>query len=306
MAVKQEAESAAASKKWDVVVFTLGQDAYAINVDRVSEILSWMGCRPVPTEVPSFVGITSIRGVLLPLIDLRTFLRTESPLPLEQSKVMIVEFNKTKLGFLVDRVERIRQVNAGELDASKMRGVSLKWILYVLRKDERNLLFLDYEAIIQEVYPKLEESMSGSDKSGAGFESLGHVEDFHILVADDSSLLRRQICDALHQTGFTSVYPVKDGTEAHSLLLDKNENFDLLVTDVEMPLMDGISLIEAVRNGPQTAEMPIILFSSLMVKHLLDHVQELKVHHVLKPDIHALIDEVVRLYRQKKKRETGK
>lgn len=300
MAVKNEVDNVAANKKWDVVVFTLGQDAYAINVDKVSEILSWMGCRPVPTDVPSFVGITSIRGVLLPLIDLRVFLRTESPLPLEQSKVMIVEFNKSKLGFLVDRVERIRQVNAGELDASKMRGVSLKWILYVLRKDERNMLFLDYEAIIQEVYPKLEESMSGMDKrGGVGFESLGDIEDFHILVADDSSLLRRQICDALRQTGFSSVYPVKDGTEARALLLDKNENFDLLVTDVEMPLMDGISLIEAVRGASQTEEMPIILFSSLMVKHLLDHVEELKVHHVLKPDIHALIEEVVRIYRQK-------
>ena len=199
--------TASGAKKWDVVIFTLGDEAYGINVDRIREILSWRGCRPIPTKIPSFIGITSIRGVLHPLIDLRVFLGTE--------------FNNSKLGFLVDKVERIRQVNSDELDASKMRGVSLKWILYVLRKDERNILFLDYEAIIQEIAPQVEESMNAKNNQNNNYEQLGNVEDFHILVADDSKLLRQQICDAIKETGFSSVYPVKDGAEAKELLLDK-------------------------------------------------------------------------------------
>lgn len=293
---------ASGAKKWDVVIFTLGDEAYGINVDRIREILSWRGCRPVPTKIPSFVGITSIRGTLHPLIDLRVFLGTKDPLPLEQSKIMIVEFNNSKLGFLVDKVERIRQVNSDELDASKMRGVSLKWILYVLRKDERNILFLDYEAIIQEIAPHVEESMNAKNNqaAAANYEEIGNVEDFHILVADDSKLLRQQICDAILETGFSSVYPVKDGMEAKELLIDKKENFDLLVTDVEMPLMDGITLSETLRADSHTAQMPIILFSSLMIKRMLDHLEELNVHHVLKPDIHALIDTIVALYKAKR------
>ncbi|MBQ6910067.1 MAG: response regulator, partial [Synergistaceae bacterium] len=207
----------------------------------------------------------------------------------------------SKLGFLVDKVERIRQVNSDELDASKMRGVSLKWILYVLRKDERNILFLDYEAIIQEIAPQVEESMNAKNNQNNNYEQLGNVEDFHILVADDSKLLRQQICDAIKETGFSSVYPVKDGAEAKELLLDKKENFDLLVTDVEMPLMDGVTLSETLRADKHTENMPIILFSSLMIKRMLDHLEELNVHHVLKPDIHALIDMIVALYREKRR-----
>ncbi|MBQ3626630.1 MAG: chemotaxis protein CheV [Synergistaceae bacterium] len=298
---RDKERTASGAKKWDVVIFTLGDEAYGINVDRIREILSWRGCRPIPTKIPSFIGITSIRGVLHPLIDLRVFLGTKDPLPLEQSKIMIVEFNNSKLGFLVDKVERIRQVNSDELDASKMRGVSLKWILYVLRKDERNILFLDYEAIIQEIAPQVEESMNAKNNQNNNYEQLGNVEDFHILVADDSKLLRQQICDAIKETGFSSVYPVKDGAEAKELLLDKKENFDLLVTDVEMPLMDGVTLSETLRADKHTENMPIILFSSLMIKRMLDHLEELNVHHVLKPDIHALIDMIVALYREKRR-----
>ena len=290
---------AAASKKWEVVVFTLGGDAFAIHVNKVREILRWMGCRPIPGSTPAFVGIATVRGTNIPLIDLRVFLGIESPLPKEQAKVMIVEFNSGKLGFLVDGVERIRQVNADDLDASRMRGVSLKWILYIIKKDERNILFLDYEAIIQEIMPKVAENMLDKGKLSDYLKLLGNVEDFHILVADDSKLLRQQTCDALKQTGFTSVYPVKDGLEARELLLSKGENFDLLVSDIEMPMMDGVTLVENLREDPRTADMKIILFSSIMVKELLERVEQYNIIHVLKPDIYKLIDTVVEIYRQK-------
>ena len=123
----------AASRKWEVVVFTLGKDAFAINVNKTREILRWTGCRPIPTKTPSFVGITTLRDALLPLIDLRIFLGIHSNVPMHLTKVMVVEFNDIKLGFLVDGVERIRQVNAEDLDSSKMRGVSLKWVLYIIK-----------------------------------------------------------------------------------------------------------------------------------------------------------------------------
>ena len=297
---------AAASKKWEVVVFTLGGDAFAIHVNKVREILRWMGCRPIPGSMPAFVGIATIRGTNIPLIDLRVFLNVENPVPLEQAKVMIVEFNSGKLGFLVDGVERIRQVNAEDLDASRMRGVSLKWILYIIKKDERNILFLDYEAIIQETVPKAAENMLDKGKLSDYLKLLGNVEDFHILVADDSQLLRQQTCDALKQTGFSSVYPVKDGAEARDLLLNKGENFDLLVSDIEMPLVDGVTLVESLRAAPRTANMPIILFSSIMVKELLERVEQYNIIHVLKPDIYKLIDTVVDVYKQKYEHHSDK
>ncbi|MBQ6115389.1 MAG: chemotaxis protein CheV [Synergistaceae bacterium] len=291
----------AASKKWEVVVFTLGKDAFAINVNKTREILRWTGCRPIPTKVPAFVGITTLRDVLLPLIDLRIFLGINSTVPMANTKVMVVEFNDIKMGFLVDGVERIRQVNAEDLDSSKMRGVSLKWVLYIIKRDERNILLLDYEAIIQETAPAVAEHMFDKGKLDTFHRQIGHVEDFHILVADDSPLLRQQTCDVLKQSGFTSIYPVKDGVEARKLLLDQGENFDLLVSDIEMPLLDGLSLVETLRNDSRTENMPVILFSSIMVKELLDRAEKLKITHVLKPDVYKLVEAVMRIYHECKK-----
>ena len=105
-----------------------------------------------------------MRGVVLPLLDLRVFLGIESPVPMTQTKVMIVEFNDIRLGFLVDSVERIHQISAGDLDSSKMRGVSGKWVLYVVRRDERNILLLDYEAIIQATAPAVAQNMFDKSK----------------------------------------------------------------------------------------------------------------------------------------------
>ena len=291
----------AASRKWEVVVFTLGIEAFAINVNKTREILRWTGCRPIPTKTPAFVGITTLRDELLPLIDLRIFLGIHSSVPMEQTKVMIVEFNDIKLGFLVDKVERIRQVNAEDLDSSKMRGVSLKWVLYIIKRDERNILLLDYEAIIQETAPAVAEHMFDQSKLSSYQKQLGHVEDFHILVADDSPLLRQQTCDVLKQSGFSSIYPVKDGVEARKLLLDQGENFDLLVSDIEMPLLDGVSLVETLRADSRTENMPVILFSSIMVKDLLERAESLNITHVLKPDVYKLVEAVMRIYRECKK-----
>ena len=293
---------AAASKKWEVVIFTLGNEAFAINVNKTREILRWTGCRPVPTTTPAFVGITTVRETTLPLIDLRIFLGIKSPIPMNQTKVMIVEFNDIKLGFLVDGVERIRQVNADDLDASRMRGVSLKWVLYIVRKDARNILLLDYEAIIQETAPAVAKHMFDQSKLNAFHKIVGHVEDFHILVADDSPLLRQQTCDVLKQSGFSSVYPVKDGMEARDLLLGKGENFDLVISDIEMPMLDGVSLVEDMRKDARTNDMPVILFSSIMVKDVLDRAEQLRIIHVLKPDIYKLVEEVTSLYKEFRKR----
>ena len=99
----------------------------------------------------------------------------------------------------------------------------------------------------------------------------------------------------LKQSGFTSIYPVKDGVEARKLLLDQGENFDLLISDIEMPLLDGLSLVETLRQDERAADL-VILFSSIMVKDLLDRAESLKIIHVLKPDVYKLVEEVMKIY----------
>lgn len=290
--------SLSADNKWEVVVFSLGKDAFAINVNKTREILRWTGCRPVPHTAPAFVGITTVRGMTLPLIDLRLFLGIDSPVPMEQTKVMIVEFNDVRLGFLVDSVERIHRVSADDLDASLSDTCAGPWVLYVMKRDSRNILLLDYEAIVQATAPSVAERMLDEGKLEALHSRVGNAQNFRILVADDSPLLRQQVRDVLTRAGFERVVPVRDGGEAYELLLEKGEAFDLLISDIEMPRMDGLSLMEALRKDPRTQSMPIILFSSIMVRDLLARAESLGADaHILKPDVYGLAESVVAVYK---------
>nr|MBP6333767.1 purine-binding chemotaxis protein CheW [Aminivibrio sp.] len=123
------------TNEWQVVVFFLGDQTFAINVDKTREILRWPGCRTIPESHPSMIGITSVRGEVLPLLDLRKHLAIPGTADLEQSKVIIAEFNEIKLGFVVDAVERIYRINSEELD-STLTGTFLgEYVLYVIKRD---------------------------------------------------------------------------------------------------------------------------------------------------------------------------
>ena len=84
------------TNEWQLVVFVLGEQSFAINVDKTREILRWPGCRAIPDAPVALIGITSVRGEVLPMVDLRVFLGIPPVTPLEQSKVIIAEFNEVK------------------------------------------------------------------------------------------------------------------------------------------------------------------------------------------------------------------
>ena len=94
----------AGTNEWQLVVFVLGDQSFAINVDKTREILRWPGVRSIPDAPVALIGITSVRGEVLPMVDLRIFLGIPPVTPMEQSKVIIAEFNEVKLGFVVDAV----------------------------------------------------------------------------------------------------------------------------------------------------------------------------------------------------------
>ena len=151
----------AGTNEWQLVVFVLGEQTFAINVDKTREILRWPGCRAIPDAPVALIGITSVRGEVLPMVDLRIFLGIQPTTPLEQSKVIIAEFNEVKLGFVVDAVERIYRIKSEDLDASMTGKYLGDWILYVIKRDSRNVLLLDYEAIVQTISPQLVIQHSG-------------------------------------------------------------------------------------------------------------------------------------------------
>ena len=177
-------------------VFTLGDQSFAINVDKTREILRWTGVRPVPQSHAAMLGITTVRGEVIPLIDLRIYLNITPAVPLEQSKVIVTEFNQMKLGFVVDGVERIYRIHSEELDATLTGTFLGENVLYVIKRDERNILLLDYERIVQVVNPQLAgQYQVDSTRMHGAVSDLGDLDQYKILVVEDSPLIRKMIQD---------------------------------------------------------------------------------------------------------------
>lgn len=289
------------TNEWQVVVFFLGDQSFAINVDKTREILRWPGCRVIPDSPRALIGITSVRGEVLPMVDLRVFLGIEPSVDLEQSKVIVAEFNEVKLGFVVDAVERIYRINSEDLDSSLTGKYLGEWILYVIKRDSRNVLLLDYEAIVQTISPQLSmQNKWDSSRAMALMEGIGNPTDYRIIVAEDSPLIRKQIKDALASGGFSNLLLCADGKEAYEAIMQDGAIFDILITDVEMPRLDGLALTRRLKENPATKDLPIIVFSSIMAEDIKVKAASVGARYqITKPEIAELVEYVVQIIREK-------
>lgn len=292
------------TNEWQVVVFLLGEQAFAINVDKTREILRWTGVRPVPQSHPAMLGITTVRGEVIPLIDLRTYLAIDSERERDLDKVIVAEFNKMKLGFVVDGVERIYRISSEEMDSTLSGSFLGDDSLYVIKREGRNILLLDYERIVQVVNPKIAEAYHldpKRDRRNVLPPDLGDPNDYKILVAEDSPLIRKLIQDALGVGGFHNVELVSHGKAAWDRLVDPDERFDLLITDIEMPKMDGLTLTRRLREDDRFATMKIIVYSSIMAEDIRRKAASVGADfQITKPEIGSLVDEVCRLLAEAK------
>ena len=296
------------TNEWQLVVFVLGDQSFAINVDKTREILRWPGCRAIPDAPAALIGITSVRGEVLPMVDLRVFLGIQPVTAIEQSKVIIAEFNEVKLGFVVDAVERIYRIKSEDLD-STMTGKYLgDWILYVIKRDSRNVLLLDYEAIVQTISPQLviQHNAADSAKTRAMLEDVGRPADYRIIVAEDSPLIRKQVEDALTASGFTNLKICPDGKVAYDAIVKAREDCDLLITDVEMPRLDGLTLTRRIKENVETKNIPVIVFSSIMANDIKNKAASVGANYqVTKPEINQLVECVVKVIKEKEEKRVA-
>ena len=288
------------TNEWQVVVFFLGDQSFAINVDKTREILRWPGCRVIPDTPSAMIGITSVRGEVLPMLDLRVFLSIETKTDLEQCKVIIAEFNEVKLGFVVDAVERIYRISSEDLDSSLTGKYLGDWILYVIKRDERNVLLLDYEAIVQTISPQLSLDNKWDPAALQEFtEDIGEPAEYRIIIAEDSPLIRTQIKDSLEAGGFTNLLLCQDGKEAYDYITEQGAHFDVLITDVEMPRMDGLTLTRRVKENDSTKNIPIIVFSSIMAQDIKIKAASVGAkYQITKPEISQLVEYVAKIIRE--------
>ncbi|MCE0492405.1 chemotaxis protein [Vibrio salinus] len=252
---------------------------YGINVAKVREVIQVPETTDYPNAQPHMLGVFSSRDVLTPLVDLAGWLGVKTKEGFDNKFVIVTDFNKMTNGFLIDSISRIHRISWNDVESPSqfLESGEQDCVVAVVRMDGNLIMILDFEKIIADINPELsmEKYDIQKDKSvNLNQKMVSKRNGATIMVVDDSAFIRSLIQDTLSSAGY-NVIVAKDGGEAYEKLIGIAESakeegvktsdlIDALVTDVEMPRMDGMHLVKKLRDSADYAELPIVMFSSLM------------------------------------------
>jgi len=284
----------------EIVTYTVGENLFSINVMKVREIINPFPVTTVPESHHAVEGVVQVRGEILPVINLATALNLKSTKPLDQTKFIISELNQMKVIFRVDEVHRIQRISWEQIDEPASLSMGLEETTSgIVKLDGKIILLLDYEKIVCEI------SGTGYDnKSIAGLEQKTDRAEKVIYIAEDSAMLRQILEETLSSAGYTKMNFFSNGAEALAQIekLAKEqgekmfEHIHLLITDIEMPKMDGHHLTKVVKDSEVMNRLPVIIFSSLITNELFHKGEAVGANaQVSKPDIQELIGLVDKL-----------
>ncbi len=249
----------------EVLEFILDGNSYGINVAKIREIIPYQEVTPVPNAHPSIEGIFMPRDVMITAIDLKNCLQRGQS---EGSGLFIItNFNKLDIAFHVDQVIGIHRVSWGSIIkpgttvSNAEDGISTG----IIKIDGKLIIILDFEKIITDISPETGLKIAEIDALGERQRN-----DVPILIAEDSPLLNKLIVDSLKKAGYHNLIHTENGKEAWDIISDckakgtLDEHVKCLITDIEMPLMDGHRLTRLVKEDDATKDIPVVIFSSLV------------------------------------------
>jgi len=255
---------------------------YGVNVAKVLEIIRMPTVTQLP-EIPhpSVLGAFNLRSRIIPLVDLALWLGKSMCTAKDDTKVIVSEFNRVTSAFMVSGVTRIHRLSWTQVEppGQHLNEYSGSSVTGVVRFEDRILLILDMEKILADLNPGL--AMKIEDTAMEEIQETKkpvRKEHYRALIADDSTSIRRMIGTMLEKAGFEVTQTV-NGQEAWDALaglkrksaegnIPLTELVDILVSDIEMPVMDGHNLTKRVKDDPVLKELPVILFSSLITDRL--------------------------------------
>ncbi|RRV07451.1 chemotaxis protein CheV [Pseudomonas sp. v388] len=250
----------------ELLLFRLdGKQLYGINVFKVKEVLQCPKLTVMPKSSPIVRGVASIRGGTIPIMDLAMATGSTGMISLVNSFVIITEYNTKVQGFLVHSVERIVNMNWEEIHPPPKGTGRDHYLTAVTRVDNQLVEIIDVEKILAEVAPISEEVSVGVIDEEVHHKAVS----LRVLTVDDSSVARKQVSRCLETVG-VEVTALNDGRQALDYLrklVDEGkkpeEEFLMMISDIEMPEMDGYTLTAAIRNDPRMQKLHITLHTSL-------------------------------------------
>ncbi|WP_347351175.1 chemotaxis protein [Acetoanaerobium noterae] len=284
----------------EILEFTVKNTHYAINVIKIKEILEIDYVTKVPKSNPALIGLTMVRGDVIPLIDMNYVLEKEFTPINGKIKTLLCEFNQLKVAFCVDEVHGIHRIGWNLIKKPDMvieNSDSL--IIGNITLGERIIMLLDFEKIVTDIAPS-----TGINESRIGNITKKDRMGIKLILSDDSPMIRQLLDDVLTKAGFGNMKFFNDGQQAwhylDNLVEEKGERFiedvQILITDIEMPQMDGHTLTRKIKEHKILRTLPVIIFSSLITDDLKHKGESVKADaQMSKPEVENLVGVIDKL-----------
>ncbi len=293
----------------EVLKFKVKGVYYAINVIKVKEILEidYEEVEPLPSQPPAIRGVTNVRGEAVTVIDLTRYLDAEREANKGEVKddtksyMILTEFNQMRTLFAVDEVIEIERVKWNEIDEPNQLMGNL--VNGVIRLEEQLINFLDFEKIMADLRPNISMSPGAAEDYNVEHEHKEERENIKLVLAEDSPTIRDVLKGVLKEAGYTNLKIFNDGERLWDYLMDLKENdgregtilnhIQGLITDIEMPQLDGHTLIRQIKDDAYLSDLPAMIFSSLITENLRHKGEEVGADaQISKPEIDNLIVEL--------------
>jgi len=254
----------AGRNRLELLLFRLaGRQRFGINVFKVQEVIQCPPLTQLPGSHPVVRGIANMRGKTITVMDLSQAIGGPPLANIEGRFVIITEYNRRVQGFLVGSVDRIVNMNWGDILPPPKGAAKGSYMTAVTRVDDELVEIIDVEKVLSEIVTVSENVSEGVIEEDAIDETQ------HVLIADDSSVARNQVKRVLDKLGVMTTV-CNDGKQAlDQLKAWSNEGrrvsdfLSLVISDVEMPVMDGYTLTTEIRKDPALANLQVILHTSL-------------------------------------------
>lgn len=284
--------------------FYIGSQSFAVNVAKVVQIIPYDNKKVTPTAMTPDAVLGSLlwRDRTIDLFDMQAALHRKEERNTERPIILVTNFNNVTSGFYIDGVERIHRLSWDEIrpmdaimDSHSPRFTG------VITIGNKNVLLVDFEKILAELCPDLDET--GSEAGLKRIAKKTDREDNRIVFAEDSGLIRRNMTRFLREAGYHVTefengalaldYVTKKKKEAAENGEEITKYIDLVITDIEMPRMDGLTLCRRIKKDLKLGDLPVLIFSSLINEQMAVKCKEVGADaYVSKPRSEKLINQV--------------
>lgn len=280
----------------EVLEFRVGNNYYGINVAKIREILTYQTPTPVPNADRRIEGIFMPRDEIISVIDLAACLNMKTGETSSSDMYIVTNFNQLNAAFHVNAVLGIHRVSWSEIikPDSTVNAADAGMATGIIRIDDKLIIILDFEKIVSEINPE----------TGLKVSDVEHMRgrrrnEAPILIAEDSALLSKMIVNCLQQAGYDNIITTDDGQACWEKLGEYkragniDEKVACVITDIEMPRMDGHRLTKLIKSNDNFKHIPVVIFSSLVNDEMRRKGEQLGADAQLsKPEIGQLVEAI--------------